>query len=135
MTYIEMIQHKSFYIDQHRHDGLTLVSGTYDEELNSCSINFTNCSALVFHGASTVVGKPIRSFYPSLNGVFDNSVGILNRIFSHRNAENEKNSICIIWSSVQPFSGIGTWVPNHFVLIKPNSRRVYGISTTFLGDC
>jgi hypothetical protein len=111
------------------------VSGTYDEELNSCSINFTNCSALVFHGASTVVGKPIRSFYPSLNGVFDNSVGILNRIFSHRNAENEKNPICIIWSSVQPFSGIGTWVPNHFVLIKPNSRRVYGISTTFLGDC
>ena len=33
-------------------------------------------------------------------------------------AENEKNPICILWSSVQPFSGIGIWVPNHFVLIK-----------------
>jgi len=48
-------------------------------------------------------------------------VGTLNRTFSLRNAENEKNPICILWSSVQPFSGIGTWVPNHFVLIKPNS--------------
>jgi hypothetical protein len=92
-----MIQYKSFYIDQHRHEGLTLVSGTYDEKLNSCSINFTNCSALVFHAASTVDGKPIRSFYPPLNGVFDNFMGILNRIFSHRNAENEINPICILW--------------------------------------
>jgi hypothetical protein len=54
MTCIEMIQYKSFYIDQHRHDGLTLVSGTYDEELNSCSINFTNCSALVSSVCFTV---------------------------------------------------------------------------------
>ena len=29
--------------------------------------------------------------------------------------------------SVQPFSGIGTWVPNHFVLIKPNSTRQHFI--------
>ena len=76
------------------------MSGTYDEELNSCSINFTNCSGLVFHAASTVAGKPIRSFYPPVNGIFDNSVGILNRTFSPRNAENEKNLICILWSSV-----------------------------------
>ena len=54
-------------------------------------------------------------------------MGILNRTFSHRNAENEKNPICILWSSVQPFSGIGTWVPNHFVLIKPNSTRQHFI--------
>ena len=54
-------------------------------------------------------------------------MGILNRTFSHRNAENEKNPICIQWSSVQPFSGIGTWVPNHFVLIKRNSRRQHFI--------
>ena len=54
-------------------------------------------------------------------------MGILNRTFSHRNAENEKNPICILWSSVQPFSGIGTWVLNHFVLIKPNSTRQHFI--------
>ena len=54
-------------------------------------------------------------------------MGILNRAFSPRNSVKEKNTICILWSSVQPFTDIDTWVPNHFVLIKPNSTRKHFI--------
>jgi len=62
-----------------------------------------------------------RYFYPPVNGVFDNSVGILNRTFSPRNAENEKNPIYAFYC--HQFNNFLAWVPNHFVLIKPNSTR------------
>ena len=50
-------------------------------------------------------------------------MGILNMTFSPRISEKEKNPICILWSSVQLFTGIDTCVLNHFVLIKPNFTR------------
>lgn len=47
----------------------------------------------------------------------DNSIGILNRTFKPRNSKKDSNPVCILWSSVNPFTGNGIWTPNHFVLL------------------
>jgi hypothetical protein len=60
-------------------------------KLNSCSTNFTNYSALVFHAASTVVGKTYSMFLST-----NISVDILNRRFSPRNSIKEKYPIWVV---------------------------------------
>ncbi|KAK3107530.1 hypothetical protein FSP39_016804 [Pinctada imbricata] len=129
-TCLEMIMNRAFYINEHKHDGLTLVSGTYDDSMKACSENFSFSSAFTIHATATVIGKPIRSLYPAVNGIFDNSIGILNRFFSPRNSKSQKNPLCILWSSCLSYPGYGTWTPNHFVFLssKNDKHNVLNIS-------
>ena len=99
------------------------ISGSFNEAIRDCAKNCTFSTAYAIHAASSVIGRPIRSFYPPINGLFDKSIGILNRDFNPRTSKSLKNPICLLWSNTQPFSGIGTWTPNHFVLMIPKNAK------------
>ncbi|KAK3089318.1 hypothetical protein FSP39_002697 [Pinctada imbricata] len=123
-TTLEMILHRSFFERDHLHDRLFDVSPSYDDAMRACATNFSFSNAFTMHAASSVIGKPIRSVYPTLHGILDNTIGILNRFFKPRSSNLQKNEITILWSNSSPFSGTGIWTPNHFVLLLPRSSNI-----------
>ena len=77
-------------------------------------------SATTIHALASVIRRPIRSFYPSVNGLSDQYAIDLNRVFQPRqpnkNVKNDK-PIEIMWSSTMVNRRREEWRPNHFVLL------------------
>ena len=81
-TCLKNIRNKLFYSDEQAKDGLALVSGSFNGAIPDCAKNCIFSTAYAVHAASSVIGRPIRYFYPSINCLFDKSIGILNRGFN-----------------------------------------------------
>ena len=81
---------------------------------------------------STVVGNPIRSVYPHVNGPNDKTPSILNKVFS-TDENKHRNNICVMWSRLGPFRGT-TWTPNHFVPVLQQTTHACTPQPTVNGN-
>lgn len=116
-TCLDMILNRDYYIDVHCESDLRFVSGSFDDSLIDCANYYSFSTAYTIHAASTAIGNTIRSFYPGVNGICDNSIGISNRTFKQRSSKKNSIPLCILWSSVSSFTGNSIWTPNYFVLL------------------
>ncbi|XP_071958450.1 uncharacterized protein [Antedon mediterranea] len=112
-TAIEMVSHRKFYQSVHVRSGILLVSPDLEEACLDCAQNGCYSSAWTIHAASSVLGRPIRSIYPPVNGLHDRCYEIMDRTFSPR-ILIDSSDVTIMWSGENP-SGRKAWIPNHFV--------------------
>ena len=70
------------------------------------------------HAASTVIGKPIKSVYPVVNGPADMNIKILNTTFKPRGS-GSRHDITIMWSGGNTISSF--WKLCHFVPLIPHT--------------
>jgi hypothetical protein len=122
-TFIEMFQHKSFYVNQHQGSGkLSSVCPPYDEARTNCGQNFVFSCGWTMHAAASVCTRSIISVYPSVNGPLDQCVSILNREFKPRiRVRNNRNPVHILWSGLKSETE-GMWQTTHCVpLLLPSS--------------
>ena len=67
-----------------------------------------------------VIGIPVESVYPPLNGEKDLSYKHLNLLAVPRNCKDENVKVTVMWTRTTYHNPKQMWVPNHFVpLIKP----------------
>ena len=100
---------------------IKLVSPDYVEAFRDCATDSAFSLAWTMQAAAMVLRREIVSIYPSLNGVLDWCVAILNRTFQPRTKATGR-PVYIMWSSTYyPKTGY-TWTPNQFVplLIDPD---------------
>ena len=70
------------------------------------------------HAASSVIGKPIKSVYPVVNGPADMNIKILNTTFKPRGSRS-RHDITIMWSGGNTIDSF--WKPCHFVPLIPHT--------------
>ena len=119
-TAIEMSLNQDQYKNrrfQQLNELLTIVRGI----INGCLYRPTYMSIWNVIALSTVVGNPVHSVYPPMNGEKDKTPPILNKVFS-TDENKHRNSICIMWSRLGPCRGT-TWTPNHFVPVMQQTKQ------------
>jgi hypothetical protein len=114
LTCLEMLDHSDYYERQHKTTGLHLVTQDYNEAVVDCAIDGNFSCAWTIHALSSVLKIPIRSVYPSVNGLLDNSIPILNTVFKPRVASKKAQPIFFMWTSTGSHTR-GTWTPDDFV--------------------
>lgn len=83
------------------------------------------------HAASTVIGKSIKSIYPTVNDIIDNYIGILNNMLRPRESKSERTEFIIMWSDTLSALEADTWIPNYIVpLLDANNCISLDISDT-----
>ena len=80
-TCIELVVNKARYLKMHRNTGIGLVSPDYSEAMIDCAVDGRYSLAWTINAASTVLNTRIVSVYPPVNGLLDNSVSILHKVF------------------------------------------------------
>ena len=96
LTCIEMLEHSDYYKRHHKTTGLHLVTQDYNEAVVDCAIDRNFSCAWTIHALSSVLKIPIRSVYPTVNGLLDNSIPILNTVFKPRVASKKAQPIFIM---------------------------------------
>ena len=81
LTCLEMLEHSDYYKRQHKTTALHLVTQDYNKAVVDCAIDRNFSCAWIIHALSSVLKIPIRSVYPPVNGLLDNSIPILNTVF------------------------------------------------------
>ena len=100
------------------------MSPNYDESCRNAAKLGEWSSAWTIMAAATVIGCPIHSVYPTMNGILDSCVGILNHVFYPAGSKSSKSEpIKILWTSTT-LANRNTWVPNHFVPLILKSSEV-----------
>jgi hypothetical protein len=84
------------------------------------------------HAASTVIGKPIKSVYPVVNGPIDMNIKILNTTFKPRGSRS-RHDITIMWSGGNTIGS--SWKPCHCVPLIPHTvflsvDKLYRLAST-----
>lgn len=106
-TCVEMANNREFYEAKHSESRIKLVSPDYVEAFRDCATDFTFSSAWTMQAAATVL-REIVSIYPSLNGVLDWCVAILNTTFQPR-TKATGCPVYIMWSSTHYPKTRNTW--------------------------
>ncbi len=88
----------TFYEAKHQETGLWLVSRDYEQAFKDCALDGFFSSAWTMQAAATVLKRDIVSIYPTLNGVLDRCVPILNTTFQPR-TKSTGHPVYIMWSS------------------------------------
>ena len=99
LTCIEMLEHSDYYKRQHKTTGLHLVTQDYNKAVVDCAIDRNFSCAWTIHALSSVLKIPIRSVYPTVNELLDNSIPILNTVFKPRVASKKAQPIFFMWIS------------------------------------
>lgn len=130
-TCVELLVNAERYERRHRDDGFELcASGVPDCCLELARVG-AFCSVWAMPALASVIGRPLRSCYPPINGPDDELSRVLNVLFRplHQpyldddQSDEEEEPIMIMWTSalLDEFGerGQGIWTPDHFVpLIK-----------------
>ena len=118
-----MVVNKDLYEKKHKNTSVKFVSPDYRTAVRECAIDGKFSSAWTIDAAASVLGTKILSIYPPVNGLLDKTVSILHRTFNPNKDCSPRPPIVLMWSNVsRPGTGVGTWLPNHFVpllLTKP----------------
>ena len=123
LTCLELVENSQFY-NTDQNAKFLLVSPNYDESCRNAAKLGEWSSAWTIMAAATVIGCPIHSVYPTMNGILDSCVGILNHVFYPAGSKSSKSEpIKILWTSTT-LANRNTWVPNHFVPLILKSSEV-----------
>ena len=120
-TAIEMALNTDKYKKRGDYNDLMACSPSYEESLLAACTDGAYMSVWNMIVLSTVVGKPIQSVYPALNGDKDKTLGYLNKLFKTNENQN-RETITVLWSRLGPCRR-PSWTPNHFVPILPHSSQ------------
>ena len=114
-TAIEMIQNANSYTSRSDYDELLNYSPDYEDSVKACCTDREYSSIWTILALSTVIGIPIQSVYPKMNGEHDHTHSVLTKLLN--NTENEeRDSLAILWTSSGPRTN-RNWIANHFVPI------------------
>ena len=127
LSCIELVEHGPYYAKLNKGSGIDLVSDDLCTAQILSPINGSYCSPWAMHAMATVLGVPIRSVYPPVNGCLDRTVAILNTTFQPR-IQSKDQPIIILWTHVL-LPGEGTWRPNHFVPLLPVVKNLSPVIT------
>ncbi|XP_069159457.1 vertnin-like [Procambarus clarkii] len=97
-TTIEIIDQCDWYMSQHDNTDLNLVSPDFNEVCLYSAIPGKDSSVMTMYAASSVVNREIISVYPSVNGMLDKCIGILNTKIIPRCEGYRQDPIYIMWS-------------------------------------
>ena len=129
-TAVEMSQNPERYRKRTDYNDLLSCSPTYEESTLAACTDGAYMSVWNMMALSTVVGNPIQSFYPALNGEKDKTPGFLNKRFQTEENRN-RDTIKLLWSRLGPYKR-PTWTPNHFVpILSRNSLPQAATETNF----
>ncbi|KAK7480173.1 hypothetical protein BaRGS_00028558 [Batillaria attramentaria] len=132
-----MVTFSAFYQWQQNHETLRLYAPDYvDSCLNCATPNEESC-VWTMSALTSVIGTPIKSIYPAVNGQEDRAISALNTQFSPRvvkEDQKQEDAIKILWSTKKPAKTPvppGTWVPDHFVpLVEVRSIQLSPVMTS-----
>ena len=120
----EMVANWDVYIKMYKNSGV--YSPDYLVAMRECAEDGSFSSAWTINAASTVLNRTIVSVYPPVNGLLDNTIPILNKVFitANKDLKSKRRPIFVMWRSCQAPVPSKTWHPNHFVpllLVKESS--------------
>lgn len=121
-TCLELVLNRHCYDMDDPSHRFWLVCVSYDEACSDAATRGAYSSGWALRAAATVVGVPIKSIYPPMNGILDNTVDILSTTISPVGTRSKSDPIIVMWTHTQ-FDFVKTWTPNHFVPIVRNVTR------------
>ena len=116
-TVIELAAFVDSYVKEYEADNFDELCGvSYDETISECAIDGGYASVWAVCGLASVIGRPIVSVYPKINGQSDILEKLLNRTLKPRQAcDASQASISIMWTRASCHNPSHMWVSNHFV--------------------
>ena len=135
-TCIEMVENEQSYLELHKYDRFELVEDSYARSCLGCGTNCHSVGIYSIHAAATVIGVPIRTIFPPVNGLIDPCPSILSKVLCPLGKKSSKSPVYVMWTSTYRTSAEGgTWNPNHFVpLLQRKHNITINISDTFAYD-
>ena len=120
-----MASNSTMYTSRDDFNELMDHSPSFEESLKACCTEGAYSSIWTIMALSTVVGLPISSFYPPMNGSkCKTHISLTKRFFTEENENRE--TLNILWSRLGPWRP-PTWTGNHFVPvieIQPEQPQV-----------
>ena len=137
-TSIELCLNQEYYKRENADNRFDDFAPTLEEAVSKCPKNGEWACIWDMHAASTVIGAPIISVYPVVNGPTDETIRVLNRTLNPRESKNRQNPVTIMWSGPQ-HNPDRLWTANHFVpLLKwdsdSNHENAYDPNVYSLAD-
>ena len=117
-TFFELFDNAAFYERIHVKSFIPDISPPLASAIRQCAQIGSYSCTWTMHTASTVIGKPIKSVYPVVNGPADMNIKILNTTFKPRGSRF-RHDITIMWSGGNTIGSF--WKPCHFVPFIPNT--------------
>ena len=112
-TALEMIINQHTYLQHPLFNALLVHSPEFEDAMLECCRDGAYSSIFTMMALSNVIGKPIRSIFPDVNGPPDPTAATMTKVFTNETiAEND--TLTILWCRMGPKTE-GTWYPNHFV--------------------
>jgi hypothetical protein len=96
-TFFELFDNAAFYEHIHVKYFIPDVSPSLASAIRQCTQIGSYSCTWTMHAASTVIGKPIKSVYPVVNGPADMNIKILNTTFKPRGSRS-RHDITVMWS-------------------------------------
>lgn len=121
-TSVEMALNLDWYTSRDDYEQLMENSPSYNASLKDCCSEGAYSSIWTIMALSSVVGLPINSVYPPMNGPQCKSHLALSKQFA--TAENkDRETLTILWSRMGPWRP-PTWTGNHFVPVLRLNRGI-----------
>ena len=96
-TFFELFDNAAFYERIHVKYFIPDVSPPLASDIRQCTQIGSYSCTWTMDAASTVIGKPIKSVYPVVNGPADMNIKILNTTFKPRGSRS-RHDITVMWS-------------------------------------
>lgn len=118
---LELKKNREKYIDSHKGDDAWVhINGNFQEGL--CDVATGKyVSGWAIQAMANVVGRPVCSVYPPMNGLTDTAFQLLNTRFNPHKKGKFSEPIFILWTNSSK-DHQKTWVPNHFVPLLRSYR-------------
>ncbi|CAC5373845.1 unnamed protein product [Mytilus coruscus] len=129
-TAIEMIRLKSCILSLPVTPSLVTVSPNYVALVFSCASPGGYSSIWTIFALANVVGVPIKSAYPPINGINDRPFKILNLAVMPQKPSTDTDTLTVMWTRLQGYQNKHYWYADHFVpLLKTltTTRRKYRV--------
>ena len=116
-TCIEMVINKARYISHPKASDLIWVSPNYVSSTIDCANPRGWSSIWTILALSQVIGRPIQSVYPPINGIQDLSYKFLNFTAVPRNCTDESAVKSVLWTRSSTHNPDRIWISDHFTPI------------------
>ena len=112
-TAIEMSLNSEIYTARGDFDQLMDHSPSFEESVVAACTDGAYSSIWAVMALSTVIGVPIQTVYPAMNGARDKTPDALTKLF-HTEENRHRDAFIILWTRLGPWKP-PTWTANHFV--------------------
>jgi hypothetical protein len=114
--FIELALNHKLYKEHHVRNKLDLVSQDYEPSLKATATLGAHAGGWQLQAASSVIDRPIKSVYPPVNGLCDDTARILTMTVNPLAGSGQEDpTIFIMWTHTRGMDFTRTWLPNRFV--------------------